>query len=62
VLNGAEGLSELAAGLVSQGLTILDSVKKGLNGDGEQPLAGPVSLPRSASNEPPGAQADEAGA
>jgi flotillin len=32
VLNGAEGLSELAAGLVAQGLTILDSVKKGLNG------------------------------
>jgi flotillin len=27
VLNGAEGLSELAAGLVAQGLTILDSVK-----------------------------------
>jgi uncharacterized membrane protein YqiK len=33
VLNGAEGLSEMAAGLVAQGLTILDSVKKGLNGD-----------------------------
>ncbi len=30
VLSGADGLSELAAGLVSQGLTILDSVKKGL--------------------------------
>jgi flotillin len=34
VLNGADGLSEIAAGLVSQGLTILDSVKKGLNGEG----------------------------
>jgi len=33
VLNGAEGLGELAAGLVSQGLTILDTVKKGLNGE-----------------------------
>jgi len=33
VLNGAEGLSEMAAGLVAQGLTILDSVKKGLTGD-----------------------------
>jgi flotillin len=32
VLNGADGLSEIAAGLVSQGLTILDSVKKGLSG------------------------------
>jgi flotillin len=33
VLNGAEGLSEMAAGLVAQGLTILDAVKKGLSGD-----------------------------
>jgi uncharacterized membrane protein YqiK len=32
VLNGADGLSEIAAGLVSQGLTILESVKKGLTG------------------------------
>jgi uncharacterized membrane protein YqiK len=30
VLNGAEGLSEIAAGLVGQGLTILDSIKKNL--------------------------------
>jgi flotillin len=30
VLNGADGLSEIAAGLVSQGLAILESVKKGL--------------------------------
>jgi uncharacterized membrane protein YqiK len=30
VLNGADGLGEIAAGLVSQGLTILESVKKGL--------------------------------
>ena len=37
VLNGADGLSEIAAGLVSQGLTILESVKKGLsNPVGEQ--------------------------
>jgi flotillin len=32
VLNGAEGLSEIAAGLVAQGLTILESVKKGMAG------------------------------
>jgi flotillin len=32
VLNGADGLGEIAAGLVSQGLTILDSVKKGMAG------------------------------
>jgi flotillin len=30
ILNGADGLGELASGLVSQGLAILDSVKKGL--------------------------------
>ncbi len=30
VLNGADGLGQIAAGLVSQGLTILDSVKQGL--------------------------------
>src|SRR5215467_9529578 len=32
VLNGAEGLSELASGLVAQGLTILESVRKGMPG------------------------------
>src|SRR6476469_1251882 len=32
VLNGADGLSEIAAGLVSQGLTILDSVRTGMPG------------------------------
>jgi flotillin len=40
VLNGADGLGEIAAGLVSQGLTILDSVRHGLgtgNGNGPQP-------------------------
>jgi uncharacterized membrane protein YqiK len=31
VLNGADGLGQIAAGLVSQGLTILDSVKAGLS-------------------------------
>ncbi len=38
VLNGADGLSEIAAGLVAQGITILDSVKKGLSGE-ESPAA-----------------------
>ena len=32
VLNGADGLGEIAAGLVGQGLTILDSIKKNLGG------------------------------
>jgi uncharacterized membrane protein YqiK len=32
ILNGSDGLSEIAAGLVGQGLSILDSVKKGMTG------------------------------
>jgi uncharacterized membrane protein YqiK len=32
VLNGADGLGEVAAGLVSQGMTILDAVRKGMPG------------------------------
>jgi flotillin len=35
VLNGADGLSEIAAGLVAQGLTILESVKKSLSDPAE---------------------------
>jgi flotillin len=42
VLNGADGLSEIAAGLVGQGLTILESVKKSLSGNGN---AAPTSFP-----------------
>jgi flotillin len=41
VLNGADGLGEIAAGLVSQGMAILDSVKAGIgrpaSGDSEPP-------------------------
>src|SRR5215467_6720311 len=41
VLNGADGLGEVAASLVSQGLAILDSVRRGMNGsvptDADQP-------------------------
>jgi len=44
VLNGADGLGEIAAGLVSQGLTILDSVRQNLNGqdatEGRRPEEG----------------------
>jgi uncharacterized membrane protein YqiK len=39
VLNGAEGLSEIAAGLVAQGLTILESVKKSMSAPPGQPVA-----------------------
>jgi flotillin len=39
VLNGADGLSEIAAGLVAQGLTILESVKKNLAVSAAEPVA-----------------------
>ena len=47
VLNGTDGLSEIAAGLVGQGLTILESVKKGLSGSGatEYPLGEQAATP-----------------
>jgi len=50
VLNGADGLGEIAAGLVSQGLTILESVKKGLS----SPVGEQVDLfdPKQNSSEP----------
>jgi uncharacterized membrane protein YqiK len=39
VLNGADGLSEIAAGLVGQGLTILDSVKKSLAASSDKAIS-----------------------
>ncbi|MBV9451045.1 MAG: hypothetical protein JO345_34670 [Streptosporangiaceae bacterium] len=61
VLNGADGLGEVAAGLVSQGLTILDAVRTGMPGrlagamadgqgtvaNGDQSLASANSAPAS---------------
>jgi len=42
VLNGADGLSEIAAGLVGQGLAILESVKKGIGEEsGKEGQQGP---------------------
>ena len=57
VLNGADGLSEIAAGLVAQGLTILDSVKKGLNGDsdGVSPAGAGITAGESPNGDSPGA-------
>jgi uncharacterized membrane protein YqiK len=40
ILNGSDGLSQLAAGLVGQGLSILDSVKKGLGNANESASSG----------------------
>ncbi|MEY9859007.1 flotillin [Catenulispora sp. EB89] len=46
VLNGADGLSEIAAGLVGQGLAILDSVKKGLSEETGKEAAKPQVIER----------------
>ena len=46
VLNGADGLGEIAAGLVSQGLSIYDSVRRNLiqeGGANARPADGPPS-------------------
>ncbi|MGV9418334.1 flotillin family protein [Streptomyces sp. NPDC003674] len=40
ILNGADGLGEIAAGLVSQGLTILDSVRQNMSGQDQDTKAG----------------------
>ncbi|UOZ06264.1 SPFH domain-containing protein [Amycolatopsis sp. WQ 127309] len=44
ILNGADGLGEMAAGLVGQGLSILDSVKRGLS---PSPAPAPAASPES---------------
>jgi flotillin len=45
VLNGADGLGEIAAGLVSQGLTILESVRKSvISPDGDASDAAPRTI------------------
>jgi hypothetical protein len=48
ILNGADGLGEIAAGLVGQGLTILDAVKKNLSAsaEGERAEGRTQELPR----------------
>ena len=44
VLNGADGLGEIAAGLVGQGLTIFDSVKQSMS-DSRESASQPAELP-----------------
>jgi flotillin len=56
VLNGADGLGEIAAGLVSQGLTILDAVRKGIPDPDHSPSGNGASPRRLAQN--PAAPAD----
>jgi flotillin len=43
VLNGADGLGEIAAGLVSQGLTILESVRRSVGSSADQPSSNGTS-------------------
>jgi flotillin len=58
VLNGADGLGQIAAGLVSQGLTILDLVKKNLS---ESPEAEYEELEASTDGQAPASNADKRG-
>ena len=51
VLNGSEGLGELATGLVGQGLTIFESIRRGLNAP--PPEADGGSEQKSIANEDP---------
>jgi uncharacterized membrane protein YqiK len=53
VLNGADGLSEIAAGLVSQGMAILDSVKKGMSGGQADQAIPPAAFTRPGLEAPP---------
>ncbi len=52
VLNGADGLSQIASGLVGQGLSILDSVKKGLGNADEKPAGNGAVVPVDRQNAP----------
>jgi flotillin len=61
VLNGADGLGEIAAGLVGQGLTILDSVKKSLSAIPDAPVDAYEALPATPDG-PDGAAGDRAAA
>jgi flotillin len=61
VLNGADGLGEIAAGLVSQGLTILDSVKRSI-GDPSAERNEPIAIEADAvydENNPEGADSSD---
>jgi flotillin len=56
ILNGADGLGEISAGLVSQGLAILESVRKSViqQPDGEVKTSSPAPRPRGNGQLPPG--------
>jgi flotillin len=64
VLNGADGLGQLAAGLVGQGLSIFDAIKSNLNDydddEDEYDDSAPAPPQISGGGEPPAAQARRA--
>ena len=64
VLNGADGLAEIAAGLVGQGLTIFESVRRNVSETaepaelgtvGQREVASPSASSTSTSTDPPDA-------
>jgi uncharacterized membrane protein YqiK len=57
VLNGADGLGQIAAGLVGQGLTIFDSVKQHMSDSGESEPQ-PAELPGAPDDIHPSVDAD----
>lgn len=59
VLNGADGLGEIAAGLVGQGLTILDSVRRNLGASGTTGDSSGEAAPRTGSSSGPRPSSDE---
>jgi flotillin len=61
VLNGAEGLGQIAAGLVGQGLTIFDSVRAGIAASDAPAGADRAQLPAEPSSEAAGSTANGGG-
>jgi uncharacterized membrane protein YqiK len=59
VLNGADGLGQIAAGLVGQGLTIFESVKNSIAGNGGLAPTAATELTRSGGDSEPSAPVDE---
>ncbi|MGW1840128.1 SPFH domain-containing protein [Streptomyces sp. BBFR2] len=59
VLNGADGLGEIAAGLVGQGLTILDSVRRNLGASDATGDSSGDAAPRTGASPEPRRPSDE---
>jgi hypothetical protein len=54
VQNGSEGMNEVAAGIVGQGLTVFDTLRRGLvSGNGDVPTSPPRAAERDAASAEP---------